>query len=120
MRTGDALGQPRASPLVELSYSFEVMALSSVDTWNQYQEAFPPATSATQFDAFYFDATALLLDRLQQVSFVLGGNLVIDRKALALAVRSTRGFPGVTCTITLDPLTGNRINDQTGLTRCAS
>jgi len=98
----------------------QVLTLPSVGAWNQYQEAFPPATSATVLDAFYFDATALLLDRLQRVSFVLGGNLVIDRKALALAVRSTRDFPGVTCTITLDPLTGNRINDQGALTRCAS
>ncbi len=98
----------------------QVLTLPSVGTWNQYQAAFPPATLATAFDAFYFDATSLLLERLQQVSFVFAGNLVIDRKALAFAVRATRGFPGVTCTITLDPLTGNRSNDQAALTRCTS
>ena len=97
----------------------DVLALPSVGLWNQYQGAFPPATATTPFDAFYFDATTLLLDRLQQVSLVVGGNLVIGRTALALAVRVTRGFPGVTCTITLNPLTGNRNNDAGALTRCA-
>lgn len=98
----------------------QVQALSSVDLWNHYQAAFPPATAATPFDVFYFDATTLLLDRLEQVSLLIGDDLAIHRTALARAVRSTRNFPGVTCTITLDPLTGNRTNDPAALTRCAS
>jgi hypothetical protein len=44
---------------------------------------------------------------------------VIDRAALAAAVRSTRHFQGVTCTVTLDPATGNRVDDPEALARCA-
>jgi hypothetical protein len=90
-----------------------------VHRWNEYQQAFPPATPPTFVDAFFFDATSLLLDRLQQVSVVIGGNLVIDRRLLALAVRGTRSYPGVTCTISLEPLTGNRVHDPEALSRCA-
>jgi len=49
----------------------------------------------------------------------MNGNLVINRAALASAVRKTTKFQGVTCTITLDPLTGNRVNDAAALARCA-
>jgi ABC-type branched-subunit amino acid transport system substrate-binding protein len=98
----------------------QIEALASVGLWNQYQAAFPAATPSTPFDVFYFDATALLLDRLQAVSRLGDGSLVIDRKALARAVRLTQDFPGVTCTISLDRLTGNRTNDPAALARCAS
>jgi ABC-type branched-subunit amino acid transport system substrate-binding protein len=56
----------------------------------------------------YFDATTLLLTRISQVSQLSGGRLVIDRAALAQAIRHTSGFPGVTGSITLDPATGDR------------
>jgi ABC-type branched-subunit amino acid transport system substrate-binding protein len=56
----------------------------------------------------YFDATTLVLARISQVSRLVGGSLVIDRAALAQAIRHTTGFPGVTGPITLDPATGNR------------
>ena len=78
-----------------------------------------PATTTDPFDALYFDATSLLLERLQQVSVVVGGSLVVDRRALALAVRSTRSYPGVSCTVTLDLATGNRLNDPKSLAGCA-
>ena len=79
----------------------------------------PPVSGPTSnFDSLYFDAATLLLDRLQQVSKIKDGNLVIDRKELAKAVRRTTDFPGVTCTITLDPKTGNRINDPASLAGC--
>ena len=55
----------------------------------------------------------------QQVSAIVDGNLVIDRAALAQAVRATTKYQGVTCKVTLDPATGNRLNDQTALARCA-
>jgi hypothetical protein len=61
----------------------------------------------------------LLLDRLQQVSKIKDGNLVIDRKELAKAVRKTTDFPGVTCTVTLHPATGNRVDDPAALAGCA-
>jgi hypothetical protein len=48
------------------------------------------------------------------VSKVVSGNLVIDRAALASAVRNTANFEGVSCRITLDPFTGNRVNDLAG------
>ena len=75
---------------------------------------------AVPFADFYYDATSLLLSDLKRVSHVdRSGALVIDRAALARAVRSTRHYEGVTCTITLDPATGDRINDPAALARCA-
>jgi ABC-type branched-subunit amino acid transport system substrate-binding protein len=62
----------------------------------------------TEFADLYFDATTLLLARIDQVSHLSKGKLVIDRVALAQAIRQTTGFPGVTGSITLDPTTGNR------------
>jgi hypothetical protein len=47
------------------------------------------------------------------------GNLVVNRAALARAVRTTTNYRGVSCTITLDPATGNRVNDPIALSRCA-
>jgi ABC-type branched-subunit amino acid transport system substrate-binding protein len=70
------------------------------------------------FADLYFDATRLLLARLRQVSHVVGGSLVIDRAALARAIRNTTSFPGVTCTIRLDPATGNRVNDPSAFAQC--
>jgi hypothetical protein len=71
----------------------------------------------TDFADLYFDATNLLLTRLNQVSTIANGKLVIDRAALAKAVRNTTNFPGVTCTVSFDA-GGYRINDQTALNRC--
>lgn len=77
-------------------------------------------TAPSPFADTYFDATRLLLTRIQQTAHVVNGNLVIDRAALASAVRHTTGFPGVTCSVSLDPTTGFRVNDQAALNRCAS
>jgi hypothetical protein len=71
------------------------------------------------FSDLYYDAARLLLRSLQKVSILDDGNLVINRTVLARAVRSTTKYHGVSCTITLDPATGNRLNDQTALSRCA-
>jgi hypothetical protein len=76
-------------------------------------------SAPTAFADLYYDATRLLLRRLGQVARLDGGNLVVDRAALAAAVRHTRAFPGVTCTVTIDPATGNRVNDPRQLARCA-
>jgi len=68
----------------------------------------------------WFDAARLLLRRLGQVSSVDGGGrLVIPRAALASAVRHTTAFHGVSCTVTLDAATGNRVNDPAALSACA-
>jgi hypothetical protein len=77
-------------------------------------------SSPQGFADLYFDAASLLLRRLRQVSRVDAvGDLVIGRDALAGAVRNTTHFPGVSCTIALDPATGNRVNDPAALARCA-
>ncbi len=98
----------------------QVATLPSVLEWEQeYEAEFGIAPFLEPLTALYFDAASLLIGRLQQVSRIVNGDLVIDRAALASAVRNTTKFQGVTCTITLDPLTGNRVNDPAALARCA-
>jgi ABC-type branched-subunit amino acid transport system substrate-binding protein len=82
-----------------------------------YQAEFgtPPLT----FTDLYFDAANLVLKRIKQTSESEHGSLVIDRAALAHAVRDTTDFKGVTCTVTLDPATGNRVDDPAALAGCA-
>jgi ABC-type branched-subunit amino acid transport system substrate-binding protein len=105
----DAVGDPGDI------WASQVATLPSVSEWEQEFEAeFGLAPFLEPYPALYFDATSLLLSRLQQVSRIVNGNLVIDRAALASAVRNTTNFQGVSCTIMLDPLTGNRINDLAG------
>jgi ABC-type branched-subunit amino acid transport system substrate-binding protein len=73
------------------------------------------------FADLYYDATSVLLRSLSRVAHVSrAGALVIDRAALARDVRSTRHFAGVSCTVTLDRATGNRVNDPASLARCAA
>jgi ABC-type branched-subunit amino acid transport system substrate-binding protein len=96
-------------------WASQVATLPSVLEWEQEFEAqFGMAPFVEPYPALYFDAASLLLSRLQQVSRIVNGNLVINRAALASAVRDTTNFQGVSCTITLDPLTGNRVNDLAG------
>jgi ABC-type branched-subunit amino acid transport system substrate-binding protein len=99
----------------------QISTLPSVLEWEQeYEVEFGVAPFFPALSALYFDAASLLLNRLQQVSRIVNGNLVINRAELASAVRNTTGFQGgVTCTITLDPSTGNRVNDPATLARCA-
>jgi Beta xylosidase C-terminal Concanavalin A-like domain len=59
------------------------------------------------------DAATLLLTRIDQVSTVDGsGNLVIDRAALAAAVRNTANMPGASGPISLE-VNGDRVNNYT-------
>jgi ABC-type branched-subunit amino acid transport system substrate-binding protein len=97
-----------------------VATLPSDLAWQQaYSLEF--ATAPTAFADLYYDAASLLIRNLQDVSTIDGsGNLVISRAALAQAVRDTTKYQGVSCTITLDPATGNRLNDPTALSRCAN
>jgi len=53
------------------------------------------------------------------VSKIVNGYLVIDQAALANAVRKTTNYQGVTCTVALDTVTGNRIDDPAALARCS-
>jgi ABC-type branched-subunit amino acid transport system substrate-binding protein len=74
----------------------------------------------TDFADLYYDATSVLLRSLRHTASVdRNGNLVVDRAALARDVRRTKDVHGVTCTITIDPATGNRVNDAKSLARCA-
>lgn len=68
----------------------------------------------TGFADLYYDATGILLQGLGSVATIDGGNLLIDRAALASAVRSTTSYAGVTCSVTIDPATGNRVNNLSG------
>jgi ABC-type branched-subunit amino acid transport system substrate-binding protein len=98
----------------------QIGLLPSVLEWDQEFEAdFGVAPFLSPAPALYFDAASLLIRDLQQVSRIVDGNLVIDRATLANAVRNTTKFQGVTCTISLDPATGDRLNDPTALSRCA-
>lgn len=102
------------------NWTAQVAALPSVLAWEQeYEAKFGEAPFLEPLAALYFDAASLLLKRLQQVSRIFHGNLVIDRAALAQAVRGTTKYQGVTCKITLDASTGNRSDDQAALARCA-
>jgi ABC-type branched-subunit amino acid transport system substrate-binding protein len=86
-----------------------VQALPSDKLWASiYTLEFGAAPTA--YADLYFDATTLLLTRIYQVARLSDGRLVIDRTALAQAIRLTTGFPGVTGSITLDPTTGNRMS----------
>lgn len=73
-------------------------------------------TAPTDFADLYYDAAGLLIQDVASVATVDGGSLLVSRAALAHAVRTTVGYQGVTCTVTLDPATGNRVND---LSPCA-
>lgn len=109
-------------PYVDLSdpWSGIVATLPSDLAWRQaYSLEF--GTDPVAFADLYYDATSLLIRNLQSNSNIDGnGTLVINRAALAQAVRNTTKYQGVTCTITLDPSTGYRVNAPTSLARCAA
>ena len=106
-----------ADPDLDAWYA-QVKALPSDLLFEQsYQNRFGAAP--TDYTDLTFDATSLLLNEVTNVSQIVNGNLVIDRAALASAVRNTTNYQGVTCTITLDSSTGNRVNDPISLKQCA-
>ncbi len=78
-------------------------------------------TPPTDFADLYYDAAKVLIRSVQSTARIDGnGDLVVSRAALAHSVRHTTRLRGVTCTITIDPATGNRLNDPKALARCAS
>ena len=110
----DAVGDPGDLWISQIS------TLPSFLEWEQeYEAEFGQAPVLPVYSALYFDAASLLLNRLQQVSRLVNGNLVISREALASAIRNTTKFQGVSCTVTLELSTGNRVNDSAALSRCA-
>lgn len=96
-----------------------VDALPSVHEWAvDYRHEF--GSDPPELAPFYFDAATIVLRALQRVSESAGDALVVDRQALAAEVRGTTRFQGVTCRVTLDPATGNRVLDLDALARCAA
>ena len=90
-----------------------VMASSVNGAWRAvYQSLYgtPPLFLAD----LYFDAASLLLAKLDETARVERNRLVVDRSQLAAAVRGTLGFAGVSCAITIDPATGNRVVPAAG------
>jgi ABC-type branched-subunit amino acid transport system substrate-binding protein len=88
------------------------------DWQERYAEQFD--AEAGEFADLYYDAARVLLRSLQRSARIgVGRRLVIDRAALARAVRGTTSYQGVTCVVTLDRSTGNRVNDAAALERCA-
>jgi ABC-type branched-subunit amino acid transport system substrate-binding protein len=86
-----------------------VKTLPSDMSWGlAYSSEF--GSAPLDFADLYYDATSLLIRDLQKTSRIDGSrNLVINRAALAQAVRTTTYYQGVTGPITLDPATGYRV-----------
>jgi ABC-type branched-subunit amino acid transport system substrate-binding protein len=124
--TDDAL--PAAGPTV-----FDRTAVDNndgFDAWYATVSTLPSDLAwqqayATEFGAppglyadLYYDAARLLIHDLRVASHLDHRSLVIDRTALGQTVRQTTGYRGVTCTITIDPATGNRVDDTRSLAKC--
>jgi ABC-type branched-subunit amino acid transport system substrate-binding protein len=91
---------------------------SDVDWRQAYTDKF--GAGAADFADLYYDAAGIVISDLEATSTInSAGNLIVNRAALARAVRNTAGYPGVTCAITLDPTTGNRVDDPAALSKCA-
>jgi ABC-type branched-subunit amino acid transport system substrate-binding protein len=125
--TADCL--PQVGPTV---FNRTIVADAAFDAWYAAVQALPSdiewakayalrfGKAPTPLADLYYDAAGLLLKQLQRSSDVTGGNLTIDRAALARAVRTTTRYEGITCTVTLDPATGNRVDDPAALSACAA
>jgi len=75
-------------------------------------------SAPTDFADLYYDAAGLLIRSIENVATIDHGSLVVNRAALAQTVRGTTDYRGVTCTVTLDPATGNRVDDPAALAAC--
>ncbi len=66
-----------------------------------YQAAYgDPQGKLSPFSPHGYDSMAILLDAIDRAAVKHGNQLVVPRKALADAVRSTKDFPGLTGTLT--------------------
>jgi predicted GH43/DUF377 family glycosyl hydrolase len=97
-----------ADPLFE-AWDVQVHSLPPVMDW-ETDASTALGHAPGSFMVYAYDATTLLLSQIDSVSTVDGGgNLVIDRAALAQAVRNTDGFAGLTGEVTLNPF-GDRLD----------
>jgi basic membrane protein A and related proteins len=92
------------------------------DPWLAAMETLPSAVSwKARFEATYgrqpdpyallaYDAATLLLTRIDEVSELAGPDLVVQRGALAAAVRNTAAWPGASGPVSLE-VDGDRVNE---------
>jgi Tol biopolymer transport system component len=95
-----------------------VKALPSDLRWRSaFQTRFgaPPSDYAD----LYYDATNVLLTAIEETATIDDDHDLVISPALAATVRDAAGLPGVTCSVTLDPATGFRVDDPAALARCA-
>jgi hypothetical protein len=93
-----------------VDWDVKISALASVQSWQADFLALY-GRQPDEFAKYTYDATTLLLKRIEQVSQLNGGNLEIDRAKLATAVRDTHSFTGVTGQVAL-AFNGNRVNTK--------
>ena len=121
-------GLPAAGPTVfnrtivddnRIDYWYPVISQLPIDlAWRQdYTNRFgaPPADYAD----LYYDAASLVIGDLAAASSVdAQGDLIVNRAALAHAVRTTSGYQRVSCSVTIDPATGDRTVDDAAISNC--
>ena len=120
---------PLAGPNV---FNSVVVKFPESETWGPQVEMLPSdiffrehtyaheyGSPAPLFADFYDDAASVLFDQIADTATLDGGNLVVDRTALAQAVRSTTAFKGFTCDVTIGS-DGFRVDDPASLAKCAS
>lgn len=107
-----------AEPDFDAWYATVSSLPSDLAFWTDYETRYgvPPARL---FADLAHDAALVLLDALKGASRIERGSLVVDRDALAAAVRATDGLHGVTCTIAFED-DGDRVASATALARCAA
>jgi len=73
----------------------------------------------SDFADLYYDAADIVLDDIAGASQVdAKDDLIVNRAALATAVRNTSDYPGVTCSVTIDS-SGDRTDDDAAISTCA-
>jgi branched-chain amino acid transport system substrate-binding protein len=93
-----------AGPAAEGTYStyVPIPPTAAFDKFKaDYQADFgDPQGKLSPFSPHGYDGAAILIAAIDKVSVQSGSSLIIPRKALAEAVRSTKDFPGLTGTLT--------------------
>ena len=75
-------------------------------------------SAPSDFADLYYDAANIVIDDIAGASHVdAKGELIVNRAALATAVRNTAAYPGVTCSVTINSI-GDRIDDGVAINTC--
>jgi len=102
MELPEAEGVYFSGPNLQFGSNKSATGVSADDFMKKYQDKYGEAPSAA-FWAHSYDATVLLLTKIQEVGQELpDGSLFIDRQALRDALTATKGFPGITGTLSCD------------------